>query len=136
MRELFGGGFLASLEHPTQSWFDLHIPEEDRPQVRAAVERAIASKSIFDMEHRVVRSDGTVGWTHSRAIPMLDLRGEIEEWFGSADDVTVRHRAQGAWQESEERLRVLVEGVPQLVWRAETGGRWTWSSPQWRRIRA
>jgi PAS domain-containing protein len=28
-------------------------------------------------------------------------------------------------------LRALVEGIPQLVWRAVGGGEWTWSSPQW-----
>lgn len=32
---------------------------------------------------------------------------------------------------SEARFRTLVEGVPQLVWRAVDGGRWTWASPQW-----
>ena len=32
---------------------------------------------------------------------------------------------------SELRFRTLVEGMPQLVWRAATGGTWTWSSPQW-----
>jgi PAS domain S-box-containing protein len=32
---------------------------------------------------------------------------------------------------SELRFRTLVEGMPQLVWRAAGGGQWTWSSPQW-----
>lgn len=32
---------------------------------------------------------------------------------------------------SEQRLRTLMEGIPQLVWRSLDGGRWTWSSPQW-----
>lgn len=26
---------------------------------------------------------------------------------------------------------MLVEGIPQLVWRAVDGGEWTWASPQW-----
>ena len=133
MRELFGGGFLAPIEEPNQSWVDLYIPDEDRPHVREVIQEAIAAKSIFDLEHRVVRADGSIGWTHSRAIPILNAEGEIAEWFGSAADVTLQRRAQGALRESEERMRVLVEGVPQLVWRAEGGGRWTWSSPQWRR---
>jgi PAS domain S-box-containing protein len=34
-------------------------------------------------------------------------------------------------RESEERLRTLMEGIPQLVWRAEATGKWTWASPQW-----
>lgn len=36
-----------------------------------------------------------------------------------------------ALQRSEARFRTLVEGMPQLVWRADDGGGWTWSSPQW-----
>ena len=133
MRELLGGGFLSNMEAPSQSWLEHYIPEQDREQVQVVIRKAIESKSIFDLEHRVVREDGTVGWTHSRAIPLLDPDEAIVEWFGSADDVTFRHRAEGALRESEERLRVLVEGVPQHVWRAEHGGAWTWSSPQWHR---
>jgi two-component system CheB/CheR fusion protein len=30
------------------------------------------------------------------------------------------------------RLNTLIEGMPQLVWRAIDGGMWTWCSPQWR----
>lgn len=40
-------------------------------------------------------------------------------------------RASTALRESERRLQTLVEGVPQLVWRAVDGGHWTWASPQW-----
>jgi PAS domain S-box-containing protein len=39
--------------------------------------------------------------------------------------------ADAALKESEARLRALVEGIPQLVWRATGQGAWTWSSPQW-----
>ena len=133
MRELFGGGFLSNTNEPTQGWLAHYIPLEDRERVKAVLDRAIKTRSNFDLEHRVLREDGTVGWTHSRAIPILDASGQVAEWFGSADDVTRHHRAQDALQESEDRLRVLVEGVPQLVWRADSGGHWTWSSPQWHR---
>jgi two-component system CheB/CheR fusion protein len=36
-----------------------------------------------------------------------------------------------ALRRSEARLSTLIEGMPQLVWRAVDGGRWTWASPQW-----
>lgn len=39
--------------------------------------------------------------------------------------------AEEALRASERRLQVLVEGVPQMVWRAVNGGHWTWASPQW-----
>jgi PAS domain S-box-containing protein len=34
-------------------------------------------------------------------------------------------------EHAEGRLRQLVEGVPLLLWRASSDGRWTWASPQW-----
>ena len=46
-------------------------------------------------------------------------------------DVTARLRAEAALRESEVRQRALIEGLPQLVWRAVDGGQWTWASPQW-----
>jgi PAS domain S-box-containing protein len=45
-----------------------------------------------------------------------------------------RARAEAALRQSERRLQTLVEGVPQLVWRAADSGRWTWASPQWTRF--
>ncbi|RHW17536.1 PAS domain-containing protein [Sphingomonas gilva] len=40
--------------------------------------------------------------------------------------------ANAAHSRVELRFRTLVEGMPQLVWRAVEKGQWTWSSPQWR----
>ena len=42
-----------------------------------------------------------------------------------------RARAEAARVESERRLRALVEDIPELVWRSDDGGEWTWASPQW-----
>lgn len=33
--------------------------------------------------------------------------------------------------ESERRHQTLLDGIPQLVWRAVMAGDWTWASPQW-----
>lgn len=43
-----------------------------------------------------------------------------------------RRSEQSRLAASEARLRTLVEGIPQLVWRSAAGGNWSWSSPQWR----
>jgi PAS domain S-box-containing protein len=45
-----------------------------------------------------------------------------------------RSRSEQNRHEMEERQRVLLEGMPQLVWRSQADGRWTWASPQWFRF--
>lgn len=46
-------------------------------------------------------------------------------------DILPRRQAEERLSASERRLTTLVQGMPQLVWRASAVGRWTWVSPQW-----
>lgn len=50
-------------------------------------------------------------------------------------DASARQRAQAQLRlrDIEMQQRALIEGVPQLIWRADSRGHWTWSSPQWAR---
>ncbi|MDR6787138.1 PAS domain S-box-containing protein [Sphingomonas sp. BE138] len=66
----------------------------------------------------------------------VEMRGRAERekpWIinGVSFDITPRRQIEERIRASEERLRVLVEGIPQLVWRSLDGGNWTWSSVQW-----
>lgn len=88
MRQLDGRGFLSDVGGPTVRWLDEYIYPEDQPAILAAVDRAIAARDTYELEHRVRQADGTEGWTFSRAIPIMDESGAITEWFGTAADVT------------------------------------------------
>lgn len=90
MYELYGRGFLADTKEPDTSWMEKYIPPDDRSYVTAVIREAIQTKGVFEMDHRVLLADGSVGWTHSRAVPILDGKGDIAGWFGAAGDITVR----------------------------------------------
>ena len=124
MHYLRGKDFVADTEGPSSAWLQRYIHPEDQPQVMAAVNRAVAAKSVFELEHRVLRKDGTLGWTFSRAVPMLNAVGEIVEWFGTARDITDRKQAEEKLRESEERFRVTFYQA--AVGIAQTGidGQW------------
>ncbi len=107
MRRLDGKGLIADLRRPTANWLQDYIPAEDQPRVRAAIDQAVRTKGIFQLEHRVYLLDGSLGWTFSRAVPLLDADGEISEWFGAASDMTGRHLAEDALRENEARLLFL-----------------------------
>src|SRR6201999_4493330 len=65
----------------------------------------------FELEHRFRRSDGTAGWTYSRAIPILDQTGEITEWFGAATDVTTKCEAE----EARFRLAAVIASADDAI---------------------
>jgi PAS domain S-box-containing protein len=112
MRELDGSGFVADTAKPRKDWVDDYIHPDDQERVLQAIGEAVRTKSLFRLEHRVRRADGSVGWTYSRAIPILDANGEIVEWFGAASDVTDR-------KEAEENYRLLAQTL-ELEVRART----------------
>ena len=87
MRRLEGKDFIADTFEASHDWLDKYIHADDQPQVMAAIREAIRTKSIFDLEHRVRRQDGKVGWTHSRAIPLCSLP-MARSWNGLAVRVT------------------------------------------------
>lgn len=94
MRLLLGRDFIADTVDPSRTWLEKYVDPIDQPNVLDSIENAVRSKSPFELEHRVRRVDDTLGWTFSRAIPLLDDKGEIIEWLGTASDVTERKTAQ------------------------------------------
>jgi PAS domain S-box-containing protein len=101
---LEGQGFIADTRSPNTAWQGDYIHPDDRALVTGAIEEAIAAKRMFELEHRVRLADGTLGWTLSRAVPLLDADGNITEWFGAASDVTARKNAEAALRELNETL--------------------------------
>jgi two-component system NarL family sensor kinase len=49
-----------------------------------------------------------MGWVLSRAIPLLDERGEVIEWFGAARDITVPKQMEVDLREAHSKLEMRV----------------------------
>lgn len=122
MRQLNGQSFLADTEKPNKKWIDEYILPEDRPHVVDAINNAIFTKSMFQLEHRVIQADGSVGWAHSRAIPLMNEKGQIIEWIGAASDITARKKAEEEVRKSENLLRNILDVLPVGVFVADERG--------------
>ena len=103
MRQLDGRNFLKNTVSPTHSWLNEYIPAEHHGVVQQAIDDAIRDKTVFKLEHRVHRADGTFGWTLSRAVPMLDAHGAIYEWVGAASDISERKDTEEKLKEANQR---------------------------------
>jgi signal transduction histidine kinase/CHASE3 domain sensor protein/FixJ family two-component response regulator len=84
-----------------------YIHPDDQARVKEAIREAIRTKNTLEVEHRILRNDGTLGWIFSRAVPLLDESGEIVEWFGAASDVTARKQTEIKLQAQLARLALL-----------------------------
>jgi PAS domain S-box-containing protein len=115
MLTLNSRNFLTNTETANPNWLQEYILPDDQPFVTSRIADAIMNKSVFELEHRVIQADGSVGWTFSRAVPILDDNGDIIEWFGAALDITRRKQAEEALQQSEEKFAAAFTSNPNAI---------------------
>ncbi len=87
--ELRGWGWLNAV-HP-----------DDQPETARIWSAAVASRSLYVVEHRLRRYDGYFRNMSVRAVPILDERGAIREWVGVHTDVTAQREAEAALREAK-----------------------------------
>ena len=135
MYELKGKGFVVDIENPDQSWIDKYVYSEDQQDVLDKIQHAIESKASFEMEHRVKKLDGSTGWVHCRAVPILSADNEIVEWFGTASDITQRKSIELTLQETKEAVErqkrlyeTITSNTPDLIYVFDKDYRFTYAN--------
>ena len=133
MYPMDGRELVPSTVAPLDDWAWLHqnVPLDEHLRIRQAISEAIANKTLFSFEHRVLRPDGSIGWTLSHAVPIVDENGQVVEWFGAASDITNRKAAEDALARSEQQFRTLADCIPQLCWMANPDGYIFWYNLGW-----
>jgi PAS domain S-box-containing protein len=114
-----------SPQHP----FHDRIFREDRDRVIEMTRQAIRAKAEFEVDFRIALPGGSIKYVHSVGHPFLGSDGEVAQLVGTHVDVTEQHLAneklRKAFDEikrSEDRLRLVVDSIPALVWRATPDG--------------
>ncbi|MEO6744625.1 MAG: PAS domain S-box protein [Caldimonas sp.] len=79
----------------------------------------------------LTRHSDPVRWVSAVAYPLKDSGDRVREVVLVHDDITARKAAEGAVRESEEKLRLLVDTIPQLAWMARRDGHIFWYNRRW-----
>src|SRR6202140_5326486 len=69
---------------------------EERAKRQGAIDRAIAEKSEYEVEFRILLPDGSVKHIHTVGHPVLNASGDLVQFVGSSTDITERKRAEQA----------------------------------------
>jgi signal transduction histidine kinase/CheY-like chemotaxis protein len=82
-------------------WLNAVHPD-DRPLTARVWSAAVASRSLYQVEHRLHRHDGVYRNMMVRAVPILNEDGTIREWVGIHTDVTAQKQSEASLREARE----------------------------------
>jgi PAS domain S-box-containing protein len=77
---------------------------EDRGKWQGAIDRAIAEKSGYEVEFRILLPGGTVKHIHTVGHPVLNASGDLVQFVGSSTDITERKHAEEALRQAQTDL--------------------------------
>ena len=101
----FGASYAAFLElvHP-----------DDRQFVNESYTESVADRTCYNIEHRLLMSDGRVKFIHEQCETFYSPGGRPTRSIGTTQDITDRKQAEEALRKSEEQLRKVLEEREQL----------------------
>jgi PAS domain S-box-containing protein len=113
----------------SQQAFQDRILPEDMRRVVEVERQAVREKADFEVDFRIARPDGSIRRVHSVGHPVVSSDGDVIELIGTHVDVTEQYAAKQTLQKafdeikkSEDRLRLVIDTIPALVWAARPDG--------------
>ncbi len=95
-------------------------------EMEIAIEKGSASNDRW-----LMRKNGERFWASGITTAVRDEAGNLTGFTKVLRDLTGRKQMEEQLRESQSYLRMLTEGLPQLVWTARPDGECDYFSPQW-----
>lgn len=128
-------GYAPGAVTPSTEAFNAVVPEEDSARVWAAVEAALTGPDgLYEVEHRVLGADGVHRILRADGRVSFADDGTPLRISGTALDITAQRAVEDAMKRQEERYRLVVQNIEDLVVRTDAEGRFEYVSPSYCRL--
>lgn len=127
LRDYFG----MTLEELKDWQFIGVVHPDDLERVVAETHRSVQSGQPYEVEHRCRRHDGVFRWFQIRCNPLHDQAGQIVRWYLLLTDIEDRRLAEEAVRESEQKLTLIINTMPMLVWSTQADGMLDFVNEPW-----
>lgn len=101
-------GYQKPVKPTYEAWWD-RVHPEDKTRMRAANVEAMAQRTPFVMEYRLIWPDGTIHWLESRAKFEFLPNGKPKRLYGVTIDIDGRKRRELALEQSQATLSLAME---------------------------
>jgi len=108
-------GLATDSEASFKQCFEMIHPE-DRHLVREELDRALAEKSPYSIEYRVIWSDNSVHWLAAKGRGVYNSQGESISMMGTIQDISDRHITEQKLRDSEQLLRLALKNAKAGMW--------------------
>ncbi|MDD4127052.1 MAG: PAS domain S-box protein [Methanomicrobium sp.] len=105
------------------------IPVSDQKRLNNFFKSLTPKHPADSIEHRIIMPNGAIRWQLWNERAIFDNEGSVIEYQAVGRDITDRKKAEETLAESEERYRLLVENLHDIVYTITTDGIFTFVSP-------
>ena len=85
------------------------IHPDDADLLHQTFTTALQSGSVYELEHRIVHTDGSVRWVYDRAQPHFDQDGKLARYVGATLDITEHKRLEEELSKRQVELELRVQ---------------------------
>ncbi|MBF0187557.1 MAG: EAL domain-containing protein [Magnetococcales bacterium] len=95
-------GYEPKSQNVTFALFVKHVHGDDRNRVLTLIRSAMKGQALYNIEHRIVRPNGTERIVHEQGEAVFDKEGMVTHLVGTVHDITER-------RDAEDQLRIATQ---------------------------
>ncbi|MEG4057150.1 MULTISPECIES: PAS domain S-box protein [unclassified Microcoleus] len=119
----------AEIPNRMENWVS-HVHPDDRVAVEEAVKAYLEGVTeIYEVEHRMLRKDGSTCWILARGSAIRSASGKALHLTGTDTDITDRKLTEEKLQKSEAELLALFNAMTDIVLVFDASGRYLKIAP-------